>query len=146
VLIGFSLPGDSLLFLAGVPASPVATDIVGVQLSLAVLLVGAPECAVAGAQLGHLLGARYGRCLFSRPNSRLFKAQYVERAERYFCYLPGKATVLARFVPIVRTLLNPVAGMVHMPAPRFLLRNSIGGLLWTEAIVLARLPARPQTA
>jgi membrane-associated protein len=144
LLIGFFLPGDSLLFLAGIAASPVAAEIVGVQLSLPALLVGAPLCAIAGAQLGHLLGARYGRRLFHRPNARLFKTEYVERAEHYFTrYGPGKATVLARFVPIVRTFLNPVAGMLHMPARRFLLWNIIGGLAWTEAILLAGyLPAR----
>jgi membrane-associated protein len=144
LLIGFFLPGDSLLFLAGVAASPVAADIVGVKLSLPVLLIGAPICAVAGAQLGHLLGARYGRRLFARPDSRLFKTEYVDRAEHYFArYGPAKATVLARFVPIVRTFLNPVAGMLHMPARRFLLWNIVGGVLWTDAIVLAGyLPAR----
>jgi membrane-associated protein len=144
LLVGFFLPGDSLLFLAGVAASPVAADIVGVKLSLPVLLIGAPICAVAGAQLGHLLGARYGRRLFARPNSRLFKTEYVDRAEHYFArYGPAKATVLARFVPIVRTFLNPVAGMLHMPARRFLLWNIVGGVLWTDAIVLAGyLPAR----
>jgi membrane-associated protein len=144
LLIGFFLPGDSLLFLAGVAASPVAADIVGVKLSLPALLIGAPVCAIAGAQLGHLLGARYGRRLFARPNSRLFRTEYVERAEYYFArYGPAKATVLARFVPIVRTFLNPVAGVLHMPARRFLLWNVVGGLLWTDAIVLAGyLPAR----
>lgn len=144
LLVGFFLPGDSLLFLAGVAASPVAADIVGVKLSLPVLLIGGPICAVAGAQLGHLLGARYGRRLFARPDSRLFKTEYVDRAEHYFArYGPAKATVLARFVPIVRTFLNPVAGMLHMPARRFLLWNVVGGVLWTDAIVLAGyLPAR----
>jgi membrane-associated protein len=144
LMVGFFLPGDSLLFIAGIAASPVATDIVGVKLSLPVLLVGAPICAVAGAQLGHLLGARYGRRLFTRPNSRLFKTEYVDRAEYYFTrYGPAKATVLARFVPVVRTFLNPVAGMLHMPARRFLLWNVIGGVLWTDAIILVGyLPAR----
>ncbi|MEN3306528.1 MAG: rane-associated protein [Micromonosporaceae bacterium] len=144
LMVGFFLPGDSLLFIAGIAASPVATDIVGVKLSLPVLMVGAPVCAVAGAQLGHLLGARYGRRLFTRPNSRLFKTEYVDRAEYYFTrYGPAKATVLARFVPVVRTFLNPVAGMLHMPARRFLLWNVIGGVLWTDAIILVGyLPAR----
>jgi membrane-associated protein len=144
LLVGFFLPGDSLLFLAGVAASPVAADIVGAHLPLPALLIGAPVFAIAGAQLGHLLGARYGRRLFARPDSRLFKADYVDRAERYFTrYGPAKATVLARFIPVVRTFLNPVAGILHMPARRFLLWNAVGGLLWTDAIVLAGyLPAR----
>jgi membrane-associated protein len=143
LLIGFFFPGDSLLFLAGIAASPVAADIVGVQLSLPVLLMGAPVAAIAGAQLGHLLGARYGRRLFVRPNSRLFKAEYVERAEHYFNkYGPAKAVVLARFIPVVRTFLSPVAGMLGMPAGRFAIWNVVGAVLWTDGVLLAGyLPA-----
>ncbi len=138
LLIGFFLPGDSLLFLAGIAASPVALDIVGVQLSLPALLVAAPLCAIAGAQVGHLLGARYGRKLFSRPDSRLFKTEYVERAEEYFGrYGPAKAVLLARFIPVVRTFLNPVAGMLRMPGRRFLLWNAVGGVLWCDGVLLA---------
>jgi membrane-associated protein len=144
LMVGFFLPGDSLLFLAGVAASPVAADIVGVQLPLPALLIGAPICAIAGAQLGHLLGARYGRRLFARPDSRLFKAAYVERAEHYLTrYGPAKAVVLARFIPVVRTFLNPVAGILHMPARQFLLWNIVGGVIWTDGVLLAGyLPAR----
>lgn len=138
LLVGFFFPGDSLLFLAGVAASPVADLIVGTKISLAGLLIGAPVCAVVGAQLGHYLGARYGRKMFDRPESRLFKREYVEKAEFYFNkYGPAKAVILARFIPIVRTFLNPVAGMLGMPARRFLVWNIIGGLLWTDGIILA---------
>ncbi|GII20902.1 DedA family protein [Planosporangium mesophilum] len=145
LLVGFFFPGDSLLFLAGIAASPVATDILNVApLSLPVLLVGAPVCAIAGAQLGHHLGARYGVKMFDRPDSRLFKAEYVKRAEHYFNrYGPAKAVTLARFIPIVRTFINPVAGMLHMPARRFLLWNIVGGVLWTDSVLLiGYLPAR----
>jgi membrane-associated protein len=145
LLVGFFFPGDSLLFVAGIAASPVATDILGVRpLPLPVLLIGAPACAIAGAQLGHHLGARYGVKMFERPDSRLFKAEYVKRAEHYFNkYGPAKAVVLARFIPVVRTFLNPVAGMLHMPARRFLLWNIVGGILWTDGVLLAGyLPAR----
>lgn len=138
LLIGFFLPGDSLLFLAGVAASPVASDIVGVRLSLPLLLLLGPLCAIAGAQVGHLLGARYGRKLFQRPRSRLFKPEYVERAEEYFTrYGSAKAVLLARFVPVVRTFLNPVAGMLRMPGRRFLLWNAVGGVLWCDGVLLA---------
>jgi len=138
LLVGFFFPGDSLLFLAGVAASPVAADVVGVRLSLPVLLVGAPLCAIAGAQFGYLLGAKYGRRVFARPNSRIFKAEYVDRAEHYFTkYGPAKAVILARFVPVVRTFLNPVAGMLGMRAGRFFLYNVIGGIIWTDGILLA---------
>ncbi|GAA4585329.1 DedA family protein [Planotetraspora phitsanulokensis] len=138
LLVGFFLPGDSLLFLAGIAASPVAQDIVGVRLSLPLLLLVAPLAAIIGAQLGHHLGSRFGRRLFAKPDSRLFKSAHVARAEAYFDrYGPAKAVILARFVPVVRTLLNPVAGVLQMPPGRFLRWNIIGGLLWTDAILLA---------
>ncbi|UWZ40827.1 VTT domain-containing protein [Dactylosporangium roseum] len=136
LLVGFFFPGDSLLFLAGVASSPAATDLLGTQLSLPQLLVGAPICAIVGAQLGHFLGARYGRQMFDRPNSKIFKKAYVEKAEYYFAkFGPAKAVVLARFIPIVRTFLNPVAGVVGMPARQFFLWNVIGGILWTDGII-----------
>jgi membrane-associated protein len=137
LLIGFFMPGDSLLFLAGVAASPVAADIVGTQLPLIPLLIGAPIAAIIGAQVGHFLGDRYGRRLFAKPDSRFFKQEYVQAAEHYFMkFGSAKAVVLARFIPIVRTFLNPVAGVLDMPARRFLLWNVVGGLLWTEGIIL----------
>jgi membrane-associated protein len=137
LLVGFFFPGDSLLFLAGVAASPVASELVGTHLSLTQLLIGAPLCAIAGAQLGHYLGARYGRRMFDRPNSRIFKQEYVEKAEHYFAkFGPAKAVVLARFIPIVRTFLNPVAGVIGMPARQFFVWNVVGGVLWTDGIIL----------
>jgi membrane-associated protein len=139
LLIGFFFPGDSLLFLAGVAASPVADSIFGdnTRVSLVGLLIGAPVFAILGAQLGHLLGARYGRRMFDKPDSRLFKREYVEKAEYYFGkFGPAKAVVLARFIPIVRTFLNPVAGMLGMPARKFLLWNIVGAVLWTDGVLL----------
>ena len=139
LLVGFFFPGDSLLFLAGVAASPVAAAIFGegIQMSLAGLLIGAPICAIVGAQLGHFLGARYGRRMFDKSDSKLFKREYVEKAEYYFeKFGPAKAVVLARFIPIVRTFLNPVAGTLGMPARQFLLWNVVGAILWTDGIIL----------
>jgi membrane-associated protein len=139
LLIGFFFPGDSLLFLAGVASTPVAEAIFGggTRLSVVGLLIGAPLCAVLGAQLGHLLGARYGRKMFDRPDSRLFKREYVEKAEYYFeKFGPAKAVVLARFIPVVRTFLNPVAGVLGMPAKTFLLWNIVGAVLWADGIIL----------
>jgi membrane-associated protein len=140
LLAGFFFPGDSLLFLAGVAASPVAEHILGegTQIPIIPLLIGAPICAIAGAQLGHWLGARYGRRMFERPNSRIFKQEYVAKAEHYFNkFGPAKAVILARFIPIVRTFLNPVAGVLGMPARTFFLWNVVGGILWTDGIILA---------
>ncbi|WP_435827350.1 DedA family protein [Actinoplanes philippinensis] len=139
LLVGFFFPGDSLLFLAGVAASEVANSIFGqgAQLSIVGLLIGAPICAVIGAQLGHWLGAKYGRRMFDKPDSRLFKKEYVEKAEYYFeKFGPAKAVVLARFIPIVRTFLNPVAGTLGMPARQFLVWNIVGAILWTDGIIL----------
>jgi membrane-associated protein len=138
LLVGFFFPGDSLLFLAGIAASPFANEILpGVQLNIWALLIGAPICAIAGAQLGHLLGAKYGRKMFEKPNSKIFKPAYVEKAEYYFNkFGPAKAVILARFIPIVRTFLNPVAGVLEMPARKFFVYNVIGALLWTDGILL----------
>jgi membrane-associated protein len=139
LLVGFFFPGDSLLFLAGVAASPVADAIFGsgTRLSLAGLLIGGPLCAITGAQLGHWFGARYGRRMFDKPNSRLFKREYVEKAEHYFQkFGPAKAVVLARFIPIVRTFLNPVAGVLGMPARQFFVWNVVGAILWVDGILL----------
>ncbi|AEV81113.1 membrane protein [Actinoplanes sp. SE50] len=139
LLIGFFFPGDSLLFLAGIAASPVADALFGdgTRISLAGLLIGAPICAIAGAQFGHYLGARYGRRMFERPDSKLFKREYVDKAEHYFQkFGPAKAVVLARFIPVVRTFLNPVAGTLGMPARQFLLWNVVGGVIWTDGVLL----------
>ncbi|WP_179266493.1 DedA family protein [Asanoa hainanensis] len=139
LLVGFFFPGDSLLFLAGVAATPVADAIFGdgTKLSLAGLLIGAPLCAIIGAQLGHYLGARYGTRMFEKPDSKLFKREYVEKAEHYFQkFGPAKAVVLARFIPIVRTFLNPVAGVLGMPARQFFVWNVVGAILWTDGIIL----------
>jgi membrane-associated protein len=139
LLIGFFFPGDSLLFLAGVAASAVADSMLGegTRISLAGLLIGAPLCAIAGAQLGHLLGAKYGRRMFDRPDSKLFKREYVEKAEYYFeKFGPAKAVVLARFIPIVRTFLNPVAGTLGMPARQFFVWNVVGAILWCDGVIL----------
>jgi membrane-associated protein len=139
LLVGFFFPGDSLLFLAGIAASPVADAIfgAGTKISIVGLLIGGPAFAIAGAQFGHFLGKRYGRKMFERPDSRLFKREYVEKAEYYFeKFGPAKAVVLARFIPIVRTFLNPVAGTLGMPARQFLLWNIVGGVLWTDGILL----------
>ncbi|WP_329496366.1 DedA family protein [Kitasatospora herbaricolor] len=139
LLVGFFFPGDSLLILAGVASSSAASSVLGegARLPIAALLIGAPLAAVAGAQLGHLIGVRVGPRLFDKPESKIFRREYVLKAEEYFeKFGPGKAVVLARFMPIVRTFLNPVAGTLQMPAKTFLLWNVIGGVLWTESMLL----------
>jgi membrane protein DedA with SNARE-associated domain len=135
LLVGFFLPGDTLLVTAGIYTA--ANTELAHPLPLPVLMIGAPLCAIAGAQVGHFLGAKYGRKLFERPNSRIFRQEHVEKAEHYFNkFGPAKAVVLARFVPVVRTFLNPLAGMLEMSAMNFFVWNVVGGVLWTETIIL----------
>lgn len=135
LLIGFFLPGDSLLFTAGVLCA--ASADAALHLELGIVLPGVAIAAITGAQVGYLIGRRAGPILFDRPQSRLFNPTNVRKAEFYFeRYGPAKAVVLARFVPIVRTFLNPVAGVLRMPAHTFALWNVIGGLLWAVGITL----------
>jgi membrane-associated protein len=136
LLIGVVLPGDSLLFSAGVLS---ATHKSGdVHLNLAVVVVAAFLGAVAGAQCGYLIGAKAGPRLFSREESRFFKKSHVARTQTYLVkYGPGRAVVLARFVPIVRTLMNPLAGVAEMDARSFAVANVIGGALWSIGVTIA---------
>ncbi|MEU7862746.1 VTT domain-containing protein [Nonomuraea sp. NPDC049141] len=138
LLVGFFLPGDSLLVAAGIFSSAAAAKGIGIEpLSFPVLLIATPLCAVAGAQLGHLIGAKVGGRLFDKPDSRLFKREYVEKAEHFFVkFGPARAVIIARFVPIVRTFMNPVAGVLEMPARTFFLWNAVGGVLWVESMLL----------
>ncbi|GAA2901972.1 DedA family protein [Nonomuraea rubra] len=138
LLLGFFLPGDSLLVAAGIFSSASVAKGMGIEpLSFPVLLIGTPLCAIAGAQLGHFLGARFGRKLFDKPESRLFKREHVLRAEVFFeKFGPAKAVILARFVPIVRTFMNPVAGVLEMTSKRFFLWNVVGGIVWVEGLIL----------
>lgn len=134
LLIGFFLPGDSLLFTAGVLCAAGSGH---VHLNLALVLPGVFVGAVAGAQTGWYIGRRMGPSLFRRPNSRLFKQKHVDKAAEFFERGGTRAVVLARFVPIVRTFLNPMAGVAGMKARPFLVANVIGALLWSVGITLA---------
>jgi membrane-associated protein len=138
LLIGLVFPGDSLLFIAGVAASATAMETFGIQLPISILLLAAPLFAILGSQLGHLLGATYGRKLFSRPDSRIFSQAKVQRTEKWLSkYGLGKALILARFIPVVRTLINPLCGIVGIPAAKFAIWNLISGIIWTDGIILA---------
>jgi membrane-associated protein len=130
LLVGFFLPGDSLLFTAGLLSSQG-------KLNFPVIALGCFVAAVAGAQTGYFIGRRVGPTLFKRPDSRLFKAEYVDRAEAYFEEHGTKTIVLARFVPIVRTFSTVVAGVSRMNARTFLLYNVVGGFFWTIGVTTA---------
>ena len=135
LLIGFFLPGDSLLFTAGLLCAADADATV--HLSLPVVLVAASSGALSGAQVGYLLGRKAGPALLDRPDRPRLQ-QAVARADGALRrYGPGKAVVLGRFIPFVRTVLNPLAGTVGVPVRRFILWQVVGGLAWSLGITLA---------
>ena len=127
LLIGFFLPGDSLLFTAGLLSSQ------GV-LTFPVVVVGCFLAAVAGDQVGYAFGARVGPALFRRPDSRVFKQEYVDKARQFFDRYGAKTVVLARFVPIVRTFAPILAGVGTMRYRIFVTYNVIGALLWAAGV------------
>ncbi|MFE9922725.1 DedA family protein [Streptomyces sp. NPDC005774] len=135
LLIGFFLPGDSLLFTAGLLCTGTAGH--GLKLSLGPLLVAAAVGALAGSQCGYLLGRRAGGSLLARSRSvRLHEG--AGRAEDLLQrYGYAKAIVLARFVPVVRTVLNPMAGALRVPVRTFTLWQVTGGLVWSLGLTLA---------
>jgi membrane-associated protein len=130
LLIGFFLPGDSLLFTAGLLASKGT-------LNLPVLMVGCSIAAIAGDQVGYLIGRRAGPALFKRPDSRLFQKKNVERAHAYFEMNGPKTVILARFLPVIRTFTPVVAGVGEMDYRRFVTFNVVGGILWGSGVTVA---------
>ena len=131
LLVGLAFPGDSLLFIAGVAASGSGAAILGgASLDPLALFIGAPIVAVIGSQVGYWFGAKYGRKLFNRPDGRFFTQSKVAATEKWLNkYGTGKALVLARFIPFVRTLINPLAGVVGIPVKKFMFWNVLGDLL-----------------
>ena len=139
ILIGFFLPGDSLLFTAGLATYGIKIDGEVYQLAgghIWIVMLGVTLAAIAGDQVGYLFGKKVGPALFKRPESRLFKPSYVESAEKFFAKHGSKSIVLARFVPIVRTFTPIVAGVSNMHYRTFVKFNIIGGILWGAGITL----------
>ena len=130
LLFGFFLPGDSLLFTAGLLASRGFSNIV-------LLMVGCAVAAVVGDQVGYLIGRRAGPALFRRPDSRFFHQKNVERAREFFEKHGPKTIILARFVPVVRTFAPVVAGVAEMDYRRFVTFNVVGGVVWGAGVTLA---------
>ncbi len=137
LLVGLAFPGDSLLFIAGVAASGSGAAILGgASLNPVTLFIGAPIAAVVGSQVGHMLGSIFGRKLFDRPNGRFFTQSKVAATEKWLNkYGTGKALVLSRFIPFVRTLINPLAGIAGIPVKKFFFWNVLGAVIWTELVI-----------
>ncbi|MEV8307332.1 VTT domain-containing protein [Streptomyces flavidovirens] len=131
LLIGFFLPGDSLLFTTGLL---VTTGALTTPLWLVCTLV--VLAAIIGDQVGYLFGRKVGPALFTRPDSRLFKQENVEKAHEFFEKYGPKSLVLARFVPIVRTFTPIIAGVSRMNYRSFITFNIIGGVLWGAGVTL----------
>ncbi|MEV7681381.1 DedA family protein [Streptomyces sp. NPDC088341] len=135
LLIGFFLPGDSLLFTAGLLCVPGTAD--PARLSLPQVLIASGAGALLGAQTGYWIGRRGGRALLARGRARKLREGAARAEELLDRYGHAKAIVLARFVPVVRTVLNPLAGALNVPARLFTLWQIIGGAVWTAGLVLA---------
>jgi len=131
LLIGFFLPGDSLLFTVGLL---VADDRIKQPLWLVCVLVCV--AAVAGNQVGYLIGRKAGPALFNRPESRLFKQEYVDKTYAFFDKHGAKAIVLARFVPIVRTFITVIAGVGKMDYRVYTIYSLVGGVLWGAGVTV----------
>ena len=130
LLVGLFLPGDSLLFTIGAVAGAGELDII----PICALLVTA---SILGDQSGYFLGHRAGPSIFSRPDSRLFKQEYVMRTQHFYEKHGGKTLIYAKFVPIVRTFAPFMAGVGRMRYSRFLSFNVFGGLGWVLSMTLA---------
>ncbi|MFE5333508.1 DedA family protein [Embleya sp. NPDC056575] len=135
LLVGFFLPGDSLLFTAGLLCVSGSSD--RVQLILWQVLLAAVGGALLGAQVGYLLGRRGGRALLGRYKNRSLHEGVARAEELLGRYGHAKAVVLARFIPVVRTVLNPLAGVLGMPVRTFTLWQIVGGTVWAVGLVLA---------
>ncbi len=130
LLFGFFLPGDSLLFTAGLLASQGA-------LNFLLIVVGCAVFAIAGDQVGYVIGRKAGPALFRRPESRFFHKKNVDRARAYFDKNGPRTIILARFIPVIRTFAPVVAGVGQMNYRKFVTYNVVGGVLWGSGVTTA---------
>ena len=131
LLVGFFLPGDSLLFTTGLL---IATDVISTPIWIVAPVIGL--AAFLGDQVGYQIGRTSGPRIFNRPESRFFRREYVDKTSEYFERFGGRTIVIARFVPIVRTFAPVVAGVGAMRYRTFVTYNIIGALLWGVGVTL----------
>ena len=131
LLVGFFLPGDTLLFAAGISTATGA-----ISSPLGAFLIVAPIAAVAGNLVGYAIGRRVGPVVFDRPRSPLFRPAYVERSRRFYDRFGARTILFGRFVPIVRTVATVIAGVVRMPFRRYAVYSAVGGIVWADGMLL----------
>jgi membrane-associated protein len=129
LLVGFFLPGDSLLVTAGLFAAKGDLDIVWLNVVLIL-------AAVVGDAVGYWIGTRAGKALYSRPNSFFFRRDHLIKAHDFYEKHGGKAIIIARFMPIVRTFVPTVAGAANMTYKKFATYNVVGGMAWVLSMTL----------
>lgn len=129
LMIGFFLPGDSLLVTAGLFAAKGDLDIVILNVLLIVM-------AITGDATGYYIGRKLGPALYSREDSRFFKKAHLIRTQQFYDRHGGKTIVIARFVPVIRTFAPVVAGIAHMPYRRFAMFNVFGGIGWVVSMTM----------
>ncbi len=127
--VGFFLPGDSLLVTAGILSA-------GGVIPLKWLLIPVMLCAIVGDQIGYWIGRSAGSALYRREDSFLFRRDHLQRAHDFYEKYGGRAVILARFVPIIRTFCPPVAGAARMPYGRYLVFDIFGGIFWVGTMIL----------
>ena len=138
LLIGFFMPGDSLLFTVGLATATGAFHYVHYPLWFACLVLAV--AAFLGNLVGYEIGRRAGPAIFNRPNSRLFKQEYVDKTMQFFDDYGVRAIILARFVPVVRTFITVIAGVGRMDRRKYLTFSAVGALLWACGVtILGRL-------
>lgn len=138
LLIGFFLPGDSLLFIAGFLSSPAGKEAINqsVMPNIVIVMLVSTAMAIIGDQVGYMIGNKFGPSVFAKPKSRLFNPQHVVKAQAFFAKYGSRTIIIARFVPIVRTFAPVVAGVGDMEYKTFVRYNVIGGVLWGSGIPL----------
>jgi membrane-associated protein len=131
LLIGFFLPGDTLLFAAGISIA-----LGTITTPLWVFLVVPPIAAVLGNLLGYVIGYRFGPAVFDKPDSKVFSPEYVTRAQWFFDRYGASTVIIGRFVPIVRTVATVMAGVGRMNFAKYTVYSIIGGVLWADGVLL----------
>jgi membrane-associated protein len=130
LLVGFFLPGDTILIPAGILAGQH-------KLNLYILLPAVALAAIIGYQVGYSVGERAGPRIFRRRDGLFFRADYIPRTEKFVRRHGGKSMILGRFLAVIRTIVPIVAGVGRMPKRTFLLYNILGGIIWTSGLILA---------